>query len=120
MRLYMKTVKLSEYSKFPKGKEDGENFARSKIFHELYRTDHTLRIDFDNTYGIAHAFLEGLFGFLINSGHFTLKDLYCRLTFKLEEYPHMDEEIYNILVKLNERNCNHSVYGRSQECPIVC
>lgn len=109
----MKTVKLSEYSKFPKGKEDGEDFARSKIFPELHKTEFNLRIDFDDTYGISYAFLEGLFGFLINSGHFTLKDLYCRLTFKIEEYPHLDEEIYDILVKLDERNCNHSVYSRS-------
>nr|DAD59959.1 MAG TPA: protein of unknown function (DUF4325) [Bacteriophage sp.] len=116
----MKTVKLSEYSKFPKGKEDGEDFARSKIFPELHKTEFTLRIDFDDTYGISYAFLEGLFGFLINSGHFTLKDLYCRLTFKIEEYPHLDEEIYDILVKLDEKNCNHSVYSRSQECFIVC
>jgi hypothetical protein len=104
----MKTVKLSDYSKFPKGKEDGELFARTKIFHELYKTEHTLRIDFDGTYGIAHSFLEGLFGFLIDSGCLTTKELFNRLTIKADEYPHMIEEIADILVKYDERNSDNS------------
>lgn len=104
----MKTVKLSDYSKFPKGKEDGELFAKTKLFHELYKTEHTLRIDFDDTYGIAHSFLEGLLGFLIDSGCLTIKEIFNRLTIKAGEYPHMIEEIADILVKYDERNSDNS------------
>lgn len=104
----MKTVKLSDYSKFPKGKEDGELFAKTKLFHELYKTEHTLRIDFDDTYGIAHSFLEGLLGFLIDSGCLTIKEIFNRLTIKADEYPHMIEEIADILVEYDERNSDNS------------
>ena len=104
----MKTVKLSDYSKFPKGKENGEDFARSKIFHELYKTEYTLRIDFDGTYGIANSFLEGFFGFLIDSGCLTAKELFNRLTIKADEYPCMIEAIPRTLVKYDERNSDNS------------
>lgn len=93
----MEIIKLSEYSKCPAGKEDGENFATYYLLASICCQSDTVCIDLDDTYGISHAFLEGMLGSLVHYGPFPPTELAHRLIFKSDEDPSLMEEISSIL-----------------------
>ena len=93
---------VTEFGRTPSARKDEEGKLSGKALRNILKplirqcveADVILVVDLDGTAGYGTSFLEEVFGGLIRNEGFSLSDLKQHITFKTEEDPELEDEIW--------------------------